>query len=338
MNYLLIATNVLVYLAVNFRPDGMELLMSHALHPDAVTASSVLSSMFLHIGFFHLVGNMLFLHIYGDNLEDKLGHVGYLLFYFLAGAVAAFFHVSTSTSPCIGASGAVAGVMGAFVILFPTAKIRVLFVFIPIVKKFEVYSWLVLTLWFGGQLFDHFSETEAGVAFAAHIGGFICGGVAIGLLVLGKLVVPEVGAKPQRFSKKVYLPPTEPEPLDVQARFSEEKKRGLPCPACLKAMHTTPLDQLALDHCFDCGGLWLDKGETESTLRRPELPYSLLNPPARNLKSVVLAQGERICCHCELSLSVVNIEGIQVEGCGQCGGLWLEKGKLGELHQRLETR
>ena len=90
-----------------------------------------------------------------------------------------------------------------------------------------------------------------------------------------------------------------------------------------------------VESCFDCGGLWLDRGETEALLQMENLPYSLLNPPARSAESILLRRGERACSHCQRELAVVDIEGVQAEGCACCGGLWLEKGELGDLKSKI---
>lgn len=343
VNTLLIIINVLVYLTINFRPDAIDVLMAHAYHPNNSNFVDMLTSMFLHGGFFHILGNMLFLHIYGDNVEDRLGHAGYLVFYIAAGVVAALFHGATDTMPCIGASGAIAGVMGAYVVLFPAAKIKFLFVWLlpPLYKKFELYSWLALGMWFGGQLMSHTSGEQAGIAFAAHIGGFIAGGVISGLLVLGKVVKMETEDPRRARAKELaeqresrYAPP-EAVTVDLEQQFLEEKQRGLPCPSCVRAMSFTKFEGWQIDQCFDCGGMWLNKGSLERLLRRGQLPYSLLHPAARKPECVLLEQGERKCGHCETPLEVVNLEGVQVEGCSVCRGLWLEKGELGELQDRL---
>ena len=340
VNYALIAVNIIVYLAVNFRPDAWEVMKPFALVPGEATVTTLITYAFLHGGFLHIFGNMLLLHIYGDNIEDKFGHIGYLIFYLGAAVVAGFFHISTSTLPCVGASGAVAGVMGAYIIFFPTAKIRCLFFFIPIIKRFEIYSWVLLSFWFVGQLLDHFADDPgAQVAFAAHIGGFLCGNIVSGLLLLGNVV--QIKDKPSAriltqtsTSERSRFVAESPE-LDRKQRFAEEKQRGVPCPACIKAMQFMQIEHMQIDTCFDCGGLWLDKGETEVLLRRPELPYSLLSPPARDPRSAVIPAGERVCGHCETPLQISQIEGTPVEGCRSCAGLWLERGRLGQLREKL---
>ncbi|WP_126977085.1 rhomboid family intramembrane serine protease [Frigidibacter oleivorans] len=157
-----------------------------ALIPAAVTEGGqwggLLTSMFLHGGVMHLAGNMLFLWIFGDNLEDEMGHLGFLVFYLAAGLAAGIAHLAAdpfSTIPTVGASGAIAGVMGAYLLLFPRARVDVLIVFIVFFKVFPVRAWLMLGLWFGLQLLNGWmGATEAaGVAYWAHAGGFVAGAV-----------------------------------------------------------------------------------------------------------------------------------------------------------------
>jgi len=132
---------------------------------------AVLSSMFLHGGLMHLGGNMLYLWVFGNNIEDHLGKVKYLIFYLLAGVIATFAHVAAdpgSDIPLIGASGAVAGVMGAYLVWFPWARIKT----IAVIMLTELKAWIVLAFWFGSQFFINPSD---GVAWLAHVGGFVFG-------------------------------------------------------------------------------------------------------------------------------------------------------------------
>jgi membrane associated rhomboid family serine protease len=135
---------------------------------------SFLSFMFLHGGFWHLAGNMWSLYIFGDNIEDRLGHVRYLIFYILSGIFSGLVHMAFnfhSNIPVIGASGAIAGVMGAYLILYPRAKLLMFLFFIP----FELPAFIFLGLWFVFQFFNAASGATAGIAWWAHIGGFIAG-------------------------------------------------------------------------------------------------------------------------------------------------------------------
>jgi len=155
----------------------------------------LLSSIFLHGGWLHLLGNMLYLWVFGDNVEDRLGHAGYLLFYLLAGAVGGMAHIAAnphSGVPTIGASGAVAGVLGAYFLLFPRARVLTL---IPIgffITTAQLPAVVFLFLWFFLQLFNAFlagvtSATQT-VAWWAHVGGFLLGfGVAAAKLLAKKM-------------------------------------------------------------------------------------------------------------------------------------------------------
>ena len=140
---------------------------------------SVLTSMFVHGGFLHLGGNMLFLWVFGNNIEDRLGKTRFILFYLLTGVAAALAHAFSnpaSTVPTVGASGAVAGMLGAYLILFPRARITTIvpIFFLYIVK---LPAMLVLVMWFGSQFLIGASQQfgGAGVAWMAHVGGFLAG-------------------------------------------------------------------------------------------------------------------------------------------------------------------
>jgi membrane associated rhomboid family serine protease len=158
-------------------------------------ARTVLSSIFMHGGWLHLIFNMWFLWIFGDNVEDRLGHGRYLVLYLAAGAVASVVHVFAnpfSTIPTVGASGAIAGVLGAYFVTYPRARVTTLipiFVFIHIA---ELPAWLVLGMWFALQFLSGslaLGTTQAsagGVAWWAHIGGFAAGILLMPLLSVGR--------------------------------------------------------------------------------------------------------------------------------------------------------
>jgi rhomboid family protein len=138
-----------------------------------------LSSMFMHGGWFHIIGNMWFLWVFGDNVEEAFGHAGYLLFYLIAGFAAAAAQVVSSPAspiPMVGASGAIGGVMGAYAVLFPRARIDVLFFFGFFVRVIPMPAVFMLGYWFVIQLVSgSFGGAEGGVAFWAHVGGFAAG-------------------------------------------------------------------------------------------------------------------------------------------------------------------
>jgi membrane associated rhomboid family serine protease len=156
---------------------------SAALFPDKNVWLAVLTSIFLHGGLLHLGGNMLFLWVFGNNIEDRLGHAMFLVFYLAAGVVAAVAHIAVqpdSTLPVVGASGAIAGVMGAYLVWFPRAPVTTLVIFfLPFVIRIEA-AWL-LGVWFVSQFF---TAPDSPVAWVAHVAGFVFG-VLVGLLVRG---------------------------------------------------------------------------------------------------------------------------------------------------------
>ena len=159
-------------------------LAGEEVFPDKRPWLAMLTSMFLHGGLLHLGGNMLFLWVFGNNIEDRLGRVGYLAFYLVAGVAATLTHVflqPESTIPLVGASGAIAGVMGAYLAWFPNVRIHTL-VFLGIFGFFaEISAKWLLGFWFVSQFFVGPNE---GVAWAAHVGGFVFG-VAGGLVMRG---------------------------------------------------------------------------------------------------------------------------------------------------------
>ena len=150
-------------------------------------ALSIFTSMFLHGGWMHIIGNMTYLYIFGDNIEERLGKLKFIIFYLVTGIVAAFSQAlidPTSTVPMIGASGAIAGVLGGYLVLYPKAKIKVFFWFIIFVKIIKIRAFIVLGGWIIIQ-FISFSGTDlnsGGVAYAAHIGGFISGVLLINIM------------------------------------------------------------------------------------------------------------------------------------------------------------
>jgi len=153
---------------------------------------SVLSAMFLHAGWLHLLGNMLFLWIFGDNVEDALGRVGYVVFYVVGGIAAGalqFVLGPNSTIPNVGASGAIAAVLGAYIVLYPRARILTA-VFFFLITLVELPAIVVLGLWFFLQLFQGVSglaaEVNGGVAYWAHVGGFAFGAVIAFLFLRGR--------------------------------------------------------------------------------------------------------------------------------------------------------
>jgi len=159
-------------------------LRAYGLVPAVLDWTTVLTSMFLHGGWLHFIGNMLYLWIFGDNVEDRMGHARFIAFYLLCGATAALAQVlmrPDSMVPTIGASGAIAGVMGAYLVLFPHSRVLTLVPLFVIWELIEVPAILFLGLWFVVQLFSGVGSLAVstgdtgGVAFWAHVAGFVAG-------------------------------------------------------------------------------------------------------------------------------------------------------------------
>ncbi len=222
LTYLFLAANILVFaLFQRFGADweftysyaavpqeiltGTDIVSEMRVYSDPITGSeylvpglgvtpfvylTLLTSMFMHGGWAHLLGNMLYLFIFGDNVEDRLGRGRFILFYLLSGVAATYAHIYFSvlseaslTTPLVGASGAISAVLGAYLFLFPRKRVRVILLRILM----PVPAWVAILLWFGFQLINGVgllgSGSQAGgVAYAAHIGGFVFGAIA-GLLL-----------------------------------------------------------------------------------------------------------------------------------------------------------
>jgi membrane associated rhomboid family serine protease len=171
------------------RPGPWE---SGPCEPGGLTWVALLTSMFLHGSWLHLVGNLWFLWIFGNNVEDSMGHLRYLAFYLITGVAAAVAHVLLdpgSTLPMVGASGAISGVMGAYLVLYPRARVDTLFWVVVFVRVIPLPAWVILGYWFFIQL----ASTGApggggGVAYAAHVGGFVAGLILVKLFQNPRLV------------------------------------------------------------------------------------------------------------------------------------------------------
>ncbi|MCV2446706.1 MULTISPECIES: rhomboid family intramembrane serine protease [Paracoccus] len=153
-----------------------------ALYPVAITHGAwlwgLVTHMFLHAGIMHIAGNMLFLWVFGDNLEDQMGPLGFLGFYLTCGLAAAGGQIVAdpgSGVPMVGASGAIAGVMGGYLLMFPRARVDVIAIIIVIIRRFTIPAWVLLLAWFGIQLVSGAIGAEDGVAYVAHAAGFLAG-------------------------------------------------------------------------------------------------------------------------------------------------------------------
>jgi membrane associated rhomboid family serine protease len=152
---------------------------------DSGSWHTTITSMFMHGGWMHIIGNMWFLWIFGNNVEDSMGPTRFIIFYLLCGLIAAAFQVAANPEshiPMVGASGAIGGVMGAYVLLYPRVHVHMLFIFVIYVTTFAVPAYLMLGYWFLVQVLSGVASYGAdggGVAFWAHIGGFVAGAVLV---------------------------------------------------------------------------------------------------------------------------------------------------------------
>ena len=190
----IIVLNVLIFLVeASLGPYSRNALIEYyGLIPDQFHFSAIFTSMFLHGGWLHVLGNMWFLWIFGDNIEDVLGHAKYLVFYLVCGTVAALGQVIMdpySTVPMVGASGAIAGVMGAYLVKFPRSRVLTLVFILFFITTIEIPAPIMLVYWFVIQLFSglgsiartHISE-NGGTAFFAHVAGFVAGMALVKLM------------------------------------------------------------------------------------------------------------------------------------------------------------
>lgn len=195
----LIVLNAIIFLIELFHPAGQKyIIYTYGAIPyemlsfQANSIATMFSSMFLHGGLLHVAGNMLYLWIFGNNIEDRLGHMKFVIFYLLCGVVAAYSHAITepdSLVPMIGASGAVAGVLGAYLLLYPNTKVHTLIFFGFFVQVVRLPAIFVIGFWAVIQLINGIITkglvNQGGVAWFAHIGGFLFG------ILLIKLWLPK---------------------------------------------------------------------------------------------------------------------------------------------------
>jgi membrane associated rhomboid family serine protease len=194
ITYFIILLNVFVFLYMLTLSESQlqDFIYSYSVIPadivKGINLHTLLTSLFLHAGLGHIFGNMIFLHVFGDNIEDKLGKIKFLFFYLACGLAAAYAQIAAgpaSTIPNLGASGAIAGVMGGYILLFPHAKVDVLFIWGFFIKIFQLPAYTMLGYWMIYQVVLGVVSIpgmgEGGVAYFAHIGGFAAGLMLIGL-------------------------------------------------------------------------------------------------------------------------------------------------------------
>jgi membrane associated rhomboid family serine protease len=187
---LIVAINVVIFLFEVTLDDFSRnhFINEYAMVPARFELSTLITSMFLHGGWMHLIGNMWFLWLFGNNVEDAMTRPRFLVFYLLCGVAAAALQVLTNPSseiPMVGASGAISGVMGAYLVLFPRVRVFTLVPLGIVLTTLALPAWVMLIYWAGLQIFGGFTSVVAGqtggVAFWAHVGGFVAGVVLIKL-------------------------------------------------------------------------------------------------------------------------------------------------------------
>tara|TARA_E500000331_G_scaffold357286_1_gene418520 strand:- start:1179 stop:1898 length:720 start_codon:yes stop_codon:yes gene_type:complete len=220
ITFLLIAFNVLVFfyqLGLS-QTDNYRLILEYGFIPKyffssengATSLFTMFSSMFLHGGLIHLLGNMLFLWIYGNNIEDSMGHIKFLVFYIACGLAAAFLQAlvsQNSSIPMIGASGAVSGVLSAYFLLFPKARVLTLIILIIFITFIRIPAGILIGLWFLSQILNaYFTDANSpGVAWYAHIGGFFMGLLLIPFLKKKKFKFFSAGIKKTKKLRRINL-------------------------------------------------------------------------------------------------------------------------------------
>jgi membrane associated rhomboid family serine protease len=232
----LIAANVAVWLLLQHAGSGeafLESLCAYGAIPGEITgrltpgnwvplgpaecrigglgAGALFSSMFMHGSWIHLIGNMWFLWVFGNNIEDSMGHVRFIVFYLLTGLLASGAHVLSSLDspvPTVGASGAISGIMGAYLVLYPHVRVHTLVIFVYFARIVTLPAVAMLGLWFVFQLLQGAvsASAAAGIAFWAHIGGFVAGVALIKLFERRKLVAAKLA---RRRLSRAELPPWE---------------------------------------------------------------------------------------------------------------------------------
>ncbi len=193
VTYALIAMNVVVFLYEFMLPEGAfeELILKYGFVPSSVSSNlaipavlTIFTSMFLHADITHIFGNMLYLYIFGDNIEDAIGHIPYLMFYLFCGVTSSIFQYFSdplSTIPAIGASGAISGVLGAYMLLYPRARVRTLIFLGFFLTYTRIPALVYLGIWFLYQVLYASVPEVSAVAYWAHVGGFLTGVVIMKL-------------------------------------------------------------------------------------------------------------------------------------------------------------
>jgi len=233
MNVIIFIYEVIVTSNFSNRSAVIVLFYNYGSIPDLILSGqnlgSIFSSMFMHGGIAHLLGNMFFLHVFGDNLEDRFGHFKYLMLYLFWGVMAAFAHsiyaVATGQGdiPAIGASGAISGVLGAYLVFYPHAKIHTI-IFAFFITTVRIPAIAYIPFWFIMQLVFAFIGQSGGVAYLAHIGGFIIGlGTAFGWKFFSNILIKQKQYPSQNYRRRSSLS-SPPFSNDSSNRYDDRSK------------------------------------------------------------------------------------------------------------------
>ncbi len=292
INYSLIAINSLVFIweiaATGFFTDiqaTREIFFLYGAIPEFVLAGnipSIMTSMFMHGGIAHILGNMIFLYVFGDNIEDRFGHLKYLLIYVLWGVSAAFVHsiyavnVGGGEVPAIGASGAISGVLGAYLVMFPRAKIfTVIMAFF--ITTVRIPALAFIPFWFILQIiFAYIVPQSGGVAYLAHIGGFITG---MGTGYVWRLLSQRSRFKLQSLKKNVVTRKERPRLDDVVARTEPEVIEGPNFyEVIVEVRGASDASDIHASYEFETGTLRINVSGSLNYEMQVKLPETAVNP------------------------------------------------------------
>lgn len=311
VNRTLIAINVLAFLVLALGPDYERIILTWGFRASDPTLITLVTAAFLHGGWLHLLGNMLYLGVLGGSVEDRLGHLGYLIFYLFGMVLAAVVHTFSVSAnlmavPCVGASGAVAAILGAYLLLYPSQKIKHWGWFVIRPVSFRLPAWLTLGWWFGLQAWEQLgSSGDSMVAYGAHIGGFITGFAVVGLLAISNVVTPAWASR--------EAAPTRPPQTEVAPR--------IPCPSCEGMMEGLGS---SLQRCLVCAGVWCPKGALESLIKARQLPPLL----ALRAQTEDVVENLSACPGCGQSLVPIEVRNVSVKACANCEGTFVPNGAL----------
>lgn len=323
VNYALITANVFIFL-LSPNLAQQQQLSKYILDPSQPQLHQFITYCFLHAGFMHLAGNMLFLFVFGNNVEDRLGKIGYLGFYLAGGVLAGAGHAMFQQAPVLGASGAVAAVSGAFLALFPMSRVTVLYWFFFMIGTFEVSGLVLLLLYFAYDVLQ-FLAKGGGVAYLAHLSGYLFGFVVgMGLLLLRLLPrepydmlallerrrrraqfesITRQGYRPWQYAKPGDPPPASAEPpppssahemqvMEQRRRISEQAaQHDLPGAAAtyVRLLEADSSQVLSRELQLAIGNQLMSEGRHDPAARAYELYLSTYrNEPQREQVELIL--------------------------------------------------